>query len=366
MKFNILQSDLWPVLSSVSRSCGARAQLPVLGNILLQAQGGKMKLSATNLEIGVVKCLKAEIEEEGEVTVPAKILVEVVSNLAGQKLEISSLNDQLTISSPNFSAVINGISASEFPSIPLSGKEAIGLKPDILTDSLPKIAFASAAEEARPVLTGILTEIKDGKIQLVATDGYRLSYKESPIEEKINFKTLIPKRGLEEVARLLTEEETEVVKISLSDDQNQIIFKFGDTQLSSRLIEGQFPAWEKVIPQSFKARIAVDRGELLKAVKLASIFSRNEANMVRVKNLPTKLVITSESREFGNQKTEVEAQSEGEDLDIVFNSKFLQDVLSAIPSSQVTMELSGNLSAALIRPVGDDSLKYIIMPVNLS
>ncbi len=366
MKFTRLQQDLMHVLSAVSRSWGVHSTLPFLGNILLSADKGKLKLSATNLEIGVVKFINAEIIESGEVTVPAKTFVEIVANLTGEKLEFVSDGEIIEISTPTFSSKLNGISATEFPAIPLSGKEAVSLEVESLIKSLPQITFAAAADEGRPILTGILTEIKGKKLQLVATDGYRLAHKIMPVSESASFKALVPRKTFEEVLRLLGEEEIDGVKISTSPDSNQMIFSFGQTQLSSRLIEGQFPAWEKIIPEKNIARIVIDRAELLKAVKLASVFARSEANVVKLQNKKDKLILSSEAKELGSQKKEIEAQSEGEEIEIAFNTKFLQDVLSAASSRQIIIELSGNLSAATFKPVGEEDLAYIIMPVNLS
>lgn len=367
MKFSILQQDLWQSLQAVARSCGVRSQLPVLGNVLLRVEGGKLKLSATNLEIGVVKVLNVEAGESGDVTVPAKTLVEVVANLSGEKLDFTASADQLEISTPTFSSKINGISASEFPDIPLVGKEAVVVLPDVLIKSLPQVTFAAAVDDGRPILTGILTEIKDKKLQLVATDGYRLAHKTVALDESLNFKALVPRRTLEEIMRLIPEDDADSIKIAISNDQNQIIFEFGNTQVSSRLIEGQFPAWEKIIPTEAKARLVVERVEILKAVKLASVFTRSEANIVKLQNPATgKLVLTSEAKEVGSQKKEIEVQSEGDEIQVAFNTKFLIDVLSVINTSQVIIELSGSLSAALIKPMGEEGLQYIIMPVNLS
>ncbi|MDO8638297.1 MAG: DNA polymerase III subunit beta [Candidatus Daviesbacteria bacterium] len=366
MKFIILQQDLIPTLQAVARSTGVRSQLPVLGNILLQTSAGKLKLSSTNLEIGVVKFINAEILEEGEVTVPAKTFVEVIANLSGEKLVISASTDQIEISTPTFSSKLNGISASEFPSIPLLGKEAVVIEPEILIKALPEIIFAAAMDDGRPTLTGILTEIKDKKLQLVATDGYRLAHKIVPIAETATFKALIPKRTFEEIVRLISEEEVDSIKISVSEDNNQMIFAFGNTQVSSRLIEGQFPAWEKIIPEKTISRVILDRGDFLKAVKLAAVFSRNEANIVKLNCLEGKIVLSSEAKELGSQEKQVETEKEGEDISIAFNTKFLIDAFSNLNTKQVLMEFSGTLSATLIKPIGEEGLQYIVMPVNLS
>lgn len=372
MKLSILQQDLLPVLQSVSRSTSTK-NLPVLANILLQAEAGKLKVSATNLEIGVIRRVGAEIEEEGEVTVPARVLLEIVSSLSQVELKLESAGEQLKISSKNFNGSINGISAAEFPTIPLSSESSVSVDSSALASSLPEVTFAAANDEGRPVLTGILTEIKKGELELVATDGFRLAHKKVKIKasDDVKFKTLIPRRTFEEIARLISEEvksegEELMVEISASENQNQAIFRLGDTQLSSRLIEGQFPSWEKIIPNSFVNRTVIDKQELLKGVKLASVFARGSANIVKVESTKGKVKISSEAKELGGQETEVEAEVEGEDIIIAFNSKFLIDALSALPSTQAVIEFSGNLSAALIKPMGEDGLEYVIMPIRLS
>lgn len=366
MKFSVLQQDLWPALQAVSRSCGVRSQLPVLSHILIQAEEERLKLSATNLEVGIVWWINVDVEEGGEVTVPAKTLTEIVANLAGEKLEFSATSDQLKIQTATFSSTLNGISAVEFPTIPLSGKEAASVDPEILAKILPQVTFAAAIEDGRPILTGVLTEIKGKKLQLVATDGFRLAHKTVDTQEDVDFKALVPRRTLEEVIRLISENEVDRILLSISEDQNQIVFSLGRAQLSSRLIEGQFPAWEKIIPAKTLARVIVERAELLKAVKLASVFARNDANVIRLKNFPSKLALSSEAKELGKQEKEIEAKSEGEEIEIAFNAKFLVDALTVINSTQVVLELSGNLSAAILKPIGEEGLEYIIMPVNLS
>ncbi len=364
MKISILQQDLLPTLQSVNRSVGIRSTLPVLDNVLLQAEGKKLKLAATNLEIGVIKFIPVEVEKEGAITVPAKTLLDLVSTLDQGKIALSSENEILSIKSGSFSAQINGISAAEFPAIPLAQDKAINLPKEILA-SATQILFAAAVDEGRPVLTGILTESKNGKIDLVATDGFRLAHREIQTPKGPEFKSLIPKKTFEEVLRVLEEEDGEV-SISTSENQNQIIFSIGQTLISSRLIEGQFPAWEKIIPDKQVTRLIIDREELLKAIKLAAVFAKGEANIVVLKARPDKLLLSSQAKELGSQENEIEAKVSGEELEVAFNTKFLQDILSAALSTQIILEFSGPLSACLIKPVGVEGLEYIIMPVRLS
>lgn len=366
MRFSIQQSEIISHLQGVARSCGVRSQLPVLGNILLRVADNKLSLSATNLEIGVVKLIKVETEEDGEVTVPAKTLVEMVGALTGEKLTFESNNEQLTISSVQFTSIINGIQAVEFPQIPLVGTEVVSVSTQSLIQSLPEVLFAAASDEGRPVLTGILTEFKDKKLELVATDGYRLAHKSIEVDNTTSFKALIPKKTFEEIARLITEEESDRLVISSSEDTNQVIFSFGNTQLSSRLIEGTYPSWEKIIPQQFKTRLIVEKLETLKALKLASIFARTEANIVKLNCQKDKITISSSAKELGSEAYNLEVSVEGEIMEVAFNTKFLTDAISNISTSQIIIELSGSLSAAVIKPMGKEGLEYIVMPVNLS
>lgn len=383
MKFSILQQDLLPALQAVSRSVGVRASLPVLANILIQTENGKLKLSATNLEIGVIKKVSAKIDEEGEITVPAKTFLEIVSSLSGSNLEVEASGEQLRISSrggggnKSFKATLNGISATEFPSIPLSSDNSIMISSKLLQNTLPQITFAAATDEGRPVLTGILTEIKGSNLELVATDGFRLAHKKASIEGSLEnpFRVLIPKRTFEEIVRLIAEDlgeegkqsdDLKQIEVSTSENQNQMVFKIGQTQLSSRLIEGQFPSWEKIIPVEFKNRSVFERQDLVKALKLASVFAKDAANVVTLETKSNQLKISSEAKELGQQQTEVEAQSEGEEIIIAFNSKFLIDALSAVASPQISIEFSGNLSPALIKPIGEEGLEYVVMPIRLS
>ncbi len=370
MRLKIQQSDLNSPLQAVSRSVGIRATLPVLANILLQAQGNKLILSATNLEIGVVKSINATVEEEGELTVPAKTFQEIIASLSGLELTLESGGEQLRISAKNFNVTLNGISSAEFPAIPLAGEKAASVQAAVLKDSVPQIAFAAAADDGRPVLTGILTEITKHTLELVATDGFRLAHKKMSLESETDqpFRSLIPRRTLEEVVRLISEDieksDSGLVEIGTSD--NQIIFKVGDTQASSRLIEGNFPSWEKIVPTEFQNITHIDRTDLLKAVKLASVFAKTEANVIKMETLEGKIKISSQAREVGEQETEIEAQTGQNPIQIAFNAKYLTDALSSVNSEKVRIEFSGNLSAALIKPEGIEGLEYVIMPIRLS
>jgi DNA polymerase III subunit beta len=371
MKIIILQQDLLPSLQAVARSVSTKNDLPVLANILFQTDSGKLKLAATNLEIGVIKLVNAKIEDEGDITVPAKNLLEIVASLTGEEITLEAQGEQLKISTKKFTGVLNGISATEFPTIPVSAEKTISLPSQVLKTSVSEISFAAAVDEGRPVLTGILTEVKDKNLQFVATDGFRLAYKRAALTDNVSvtLKTLIPKRTLEEVVRLISEDlkdSDDKVELSISENQNQMVFKIGQTQLSSRLIDGQFPAWEKIIPQKFETRVVLEKLDVIRAVKLSSVFARSDANIVKIETTENSLKFRSEAKELGTQETSIDAQVEGGKINIAFNSKFLQEAVNACLSSQIIIEFSGNLSPALIKPVGEEGLEYIVMPIRLS
>lgn len=367
MKFTILQQDLLPSLQAVARSAGVRSTLPVLDNMLLSIEGKRLKIAATNLEIGVIKYVNVEVMEPGELTVPAKTLVELVAGLGSNQVSLDQAGEILSIQSGKLKASINGIPASEFPAIPLSSDQGVNFpKEAFLTSS--QILFASAVDEGRPVLTGILTEVSNGKLDFVATDGFRLAHRQLDLpDSKVRFSSLIPKKTFEEVLRIISEEQVEGVNIATSGSQNQVIFNLGNTMVSSRLIEGKFPVWDKIIPQTIVTRAIVEKEEVLKAIKLAAIFGKDgESNIVMFTTQKGFLKLESRAKEIGSQENEVEGEVEGSEMQIAFNTKFILDAVSNSPSQQIMIEFSGPLSAALVKPIGVEGLEYIVMPVRLS
>ncbi len=366
MKFSILQHDLLPVIQSVGRSIGAKANLPVLENIYISAESSRLKLSATNLEIGVMKYVKAEVLDKGEITIPGRTLTEIIAGIGPANLEFESNGEILSITAGKFHASINGISALEFPIIPISEEVGVEFEKSILL-SLSRILFAAAVDEGRPQLTGVLTEVDKDEIDFVATDGFRLAHKRVDLQKGSNqFKNLIPKRTLEEVIRMLSEESASVVSIATSKDQNQIVFRIGDTIVSSRLIEGNFPSWEKIIPTKFPTKLICERDLLSRSLKLASVFAKNETNIVVLHIAKSGIKIESSTKEMGQQENEIEAEVTGEELKIAFNTRFLQDAINNCPSDQIQLEFSGTLTAARLKPTTDEGLEFIVMPLRVN
>lgn len=369
MKLSVLQQDLLPALQSVSRCVGIRSTLPVLDNVLLSLEDQKLKIAATNLEIGLIKFTPVKAYTPGEITVPAKVMLELISSLGPSKIEIEGQGEILTIQAAKLKATINGLAASEFPVIPTASSQGITFPKEVLL-GCGQILFAAAVDEGRPVLTGILTAVSPDQVDFVATDGFRLAHRQVKLApskkgKTAGFKSLIPKRTFEEVLRVIAEDQAEEVTVSPSQNQNQIVFVTPQTIISSRLIEGQFPVWEKIIPEKIETRAVLDKEELLRALKTAAVFARNETNAVVLQADKGKLTLTSSTKEVGGQENEIEAQIEGDKMEVAFNTKFLQDAVSSSPASQLILEFSGPLKPALLKPVGVEGLEYIVMPVRL-
>jgi DNA polymerase-3 subunit beta len=366
MKFSCLSENLAQGLSIVSKAVSSKGSLPVLSHVLLQAADGKVKLAATDLETGIVTWIGAKIDEEGAVTVPARLLAELVNNLPPGKVEVSAEKQTLVLTAPRTDSRLSGLAAEEFPPLPeVAGKSVFLLDPKIFPTAVSQVVFAAAADESRPILTGVLVKGSGKNLSLVGVDGFRLAERKLDIDEDLaeDLSVVIPSRTLAEVARLSAHQE-EPVKVTLLPEENQVLFELADSRITSRLLEGQFPDYEKIIPPSFNTRAQLATEEFLQAVRLASIFARDSASIVHL-NLDAEkpLVLSATTAEVGEGKTEVEAKVEGEPLEIAFNSKYLTDVLSNLRSEEVIFEASGALNPGVIKPSPATNYLHLIMPV---
>lgn len=369
MKVSILQEDLTKALSVVSRSVAPKATLPILANILISTDKGRLKLSSTNLEIGVNFWIGGKIEKEGAITIPARALTEFVSSLPAGKVDLEVSETTLSVNSNSYKAKFNGMAADEFPHLPrFTGQEILTLEKNNLPKILSQVIFAASFDEGRPVLTGVLIKNLGGKISLVATDGYRLSLREIAVPAS-DFKQdfLIPAKTLLEVSRVSQDSrgEEENIKVGLASEKSQIIFTFSDIEISSRLIEGDFPDWTKIIPTSSSTRATFDKEDFLRAVKMASIFAREQANIVKVKIESENLRISAETPQLGTNESEVEAKVEGEGLEVAFNCRFLLDYLSNVSEEEIVLETNDPLSPGVFKSKTDPSWTHIIMPVRI-
>ncbi len=401
MRVSCLQENLAKGLSIVSRAVSTRSTLPVLGNILLEARGNQLRLAATNLEIGINCWIGATVEDEGAITVPARLLGELVSSLPPDvvQMDLSVRTQTLHLRCARIDANMKGIDAKDFPLVPtMSGSDDAedaatqveGLRLELeaagLRRMIDQVVFAAATDESRPTLTGVEVKFIDGRISMAATDGYRLSVRSAVVEGMDSGPKeplIVPARSLSELGRISADGDESVRITVLVPDQNrnQILFlvvgrpdmkgAFHRVELVSQLIEARFPDYRAIIPKSHTTRTVVDTSALLKAVRVASLFARDNANIVRMTIAPAngaggQVKVTATSAEQGDNVNEIDALVEGAGLDIAFNAKYLIDVLSQIEHPQVVIETTQQTRPGTIRPVGmgEEEFLHVVMPMH--
>ena len=369
MKLQILQENLEKAVSTTSRFASTRAQLPVLGNILLSTKKSKIYVSSTNLEISASVQVGAKVEEEGEISVPAKVISELVANLPKETVSLTSEKEQLKVSVSGFSSTVLGMNASDFPKIPNTAdkEKSIVFSQDELVKALGQVTFATSTDETRPILTGVLFLFGKNSLSLVATDGFRLSRKTIPLKDGKGTanSVVIPKGVLGEISRT-TSEDGEIL-FGIQDKEKQVIFGIGDTVLTSRLLEGEYPDFEKIIPKSSTTKVLLDKEEFVRAVKLASIFARESANIVKIKVLKDSVDVSAESASAGSQETKVDAKVEFSEksFEISFNYRFVEEFLHSVGGEEVKIEFSGVSAPGVFTDTSDSSYLHLIMPVKV-
>jgi DNA polymerase III subunit beta len=368
MKFQVLQENLSKALIQCIRFVSPKAQLPVLANILFSAKKGKLLLSATNLEASISIKLGAKVEEEGDISIPAKTISEIVGNLNPGTISFEVAKEQVKITSSNFRSTLSSMNSSDFPTVPdKTGKSAVSIPSNIVTDALSCVLFASSSDETRPVLTGVLIIFQKERIFFVATDGFRLSQKKVSVRTGLDKKLIIPKNSLSEILRL--DEEEEIV-FDYNEQENQVVFGMGETVFSTRIIQGEFPDFEKIIPKDAKIKVNVDKEEILQAIKLASVFARDSANVIKLIVEKEEIVITSESSQSGSQEAKVDAKIDGfanstKPFEIAFNYRFLEEFLGSVKSEDIEIQFSDPNAPGVFLDTKDKDYLHLIMPVRI-
>ena len=375
MKVSCLQENLSKGLSTVARAVAPRSTLPVLGNVLVATDDGRLRLSATNLELGITCWIGAKIEEEGATTVPARTFVDLVNTLPSDKvnMELTTRTQSLNVRCGAFNNDIKCIDAQEFPPLPPAEVEGdLTLNVDDLREMIGQVTFAASVDDARPVLTGVLLEIDSGKLTMAAADGFRLSVRTAHLSSPADgpIRAIIPARALAELARVLGDGE-ETVSMSLPSNRGQVIFRANNIELVSQLIEGTFPDYEGIIPSGYSNRSVLSTQSFLKACKAADIFARESAHSARLRITPGSelepgiVEVTATSAETGSNETMVDATIEGDQIEIAFNVRFLVDVLGVIDTPNVALETNNSSSPGVLRPVGHEEFLHVIMPMHL-
>ena len=373
MKLSCLQENLTKGLGIVGRAVATRTTLPITNNILLATDQSRLKLAATNLEIAISCWLGAKVEEEGAITIPARLLTDFVNSLPSERVDmsLSPRTRTLELKCARFEGRINGVEADEFPPIPTIGEGvATKIDPEALRLAITQVAFAAATEETRPVLTGVHCEFEGDGLTLAAADGFRLAVHKAPLAAPVAEKTevIIPARALTELHRLITEQE-EPVEITINPAKSQVLFRLKDVEMVSQLIQGAFPNYNQLIPQSYSTRAEMSLSEFSKAARTASIFAREGSAIIRVEIIPGeeltpgKMMLSARAEEVGDNVGEIDATVEGEAAKIAFNSKYLSDLLAVLRGEKVALEVTSPSSPGVIRPLGVENYVHVIMPM---
>ncbi len=389
MELSCLQENLTKGLSVVNRAVSPRSTLDVLGNVLISAEEERVRLSATNLEIGIHCWIGGEVTEEGSVAVPARILTDFVSSLPPEtvdmRLDVRSM--RLHLKCGHYTAAINGVDGNEFPIIPLGdGDQSLMVDVDTIRKMIAQTAFAASTQESRPSLTGILMDVRGDTLTMVASDGYRLSHRTSRLAESVEtpIEVLIPAKAMSELARISGDAaDGSQMQIFVNDVQNQVVFHlegkgsqekggaYQEVTFVSQLIDARFPDYKAIIPKKYAIRAVTDTQSFLKAIRVAYLFARDEANVVHLELLPGtpgSILVRARSRDLGENETQVQAEVEGDGITIGFNARYLIEALSVIDTPQVAFETLASNKPGVLKPVGsgEETFTYVMMPVSPS
>ncbi len=380
MRLSCLQENLKRGLAMVNHAISPRSPLPILANVLLATDGGRLRLAATDLESGITCWVGAKVDEEGAVTIPAKLFNDVVNNLPNDRvtLTLDARTQTVLVECGRYKTNIKGIDAEEFPPIPNATEEepTFTVAPDQLQHAIQQVAFAAASDESRPVLTGVLMRLRDNQVTMAAADGYRLAIRTlnlptgaiNPAPALTEF--IVPARALADLARILSDDGGEVA-VTVTSGGRQVMFHNEMVNVVLRLLDGKFPDFERIIPTVYTTRAMLDTAEFLKAVKLAALFATSSQNIVKLSFEPGddlgpgKLVISANATEVGDNQGELDGIVHGEVSQIAMNVRFLSEALTAIKVAQVAVEMQGPQSPGVFKPVGQDSYVHIIMPMTI-
>jgi len=367
MKASVLTENLKKGLSVAIRGVSSRAQLPILSTVLVSAKKNGLTLSTTDLELSFKVKVRAKVTEDGEIALPGKLFADLVATLPSGTVELVSEKEALKITGEGVNIEIIGQSASEFPSLPKASGKGLSLPISEFSQKVERVGVSAARDESRPVLSGLLWRLLNNQLTLVATDGYRLGIdllkKVAAEAVEDGQKFILPVRAVLELARVL-EPGTESLKVEFDPEKQQVVFDAGDAEMSSRLIAGEYPPYESVIPSEKQVTAIVDREGLIEAVRRASLFAADSANVVKLEVGEDGVMVTARSDQMGKSQTNLPAEVEGEGVTIAFNAKYLLDYLASIEDEKVTLETEGALKPVVFRQAATDFVQ-VIMPVRI-
>ena len=367
MKVLILKDNLTKALSIVGKGLSQKPQLPILSHILLKAHNNQLEFYSTNLELGIIYSTPAKVEKDGEVAVPGKLLTEFISSLFTDKIELESTEKNLSVKTNKTKgslAIGNPVDFPPFPETSVVNKKLALIK---IKDAVLRTVFAASSDEGRPVLTGVKTQIINNKLLLSATDGYRLSKEEVDLEGKAdNLEVILPAQSLLETIRIAEVLDAKEIDFLIIENKNQIVFGLPNTKIFTRLIDGEFPNVEKIIPAGFKTKVTIEKDNFMQAVKTTSIFARGSSNIIKIKIEKDGLRLSANTPQLGEEEDFIEAKTDGEEMEIAFNFRFLLDLLNNFPDKEIVFESLGPLNPGVFHPKHEKpAFLHIIMPVRV-
>jgi len=361
MQLKVTQENLNKALNLVARVASSRATLPILSNVLLKIEGNRLSVSATNLDIAISCQLGAQVQSEGSLTVPARLLQDFVNGMPSGVIELEQDEQRLKVTTDSYKSVINGVAADEFPVMPaIEGGIKWKVSGPTLKKALQQVLMAASNDESRPVLTGVYFHTVDNMVYIAATDSYRLAEKRL-VQVKEPVELLIPATALHDVLRIINDYEGDIQVIH--DDQ-QVQFKAGDVELVARLIDGNYPDYRKLVPAQFAVSATMPRAELVNSTKVSSLFARESAGsiVVSIDEPSQSLWIHAVASQLGENNATLKVTAKGEGS-ITLNSRYLLDALQAMDAKTVTLGFNGKLEAAMLTDADNDDYLHIIMPL---
>lgn len=361
MKLQVTQENLNRALSSVARVANTRGTLPVLANVLIKTSNNRLSLSATNLDIAITHFIGAKVKDEGSITVPARLMQDFVGSLPEGVIELSLEETKLHITTDQYKSMVNGIVADDFPAMPeIKDGNSWSIKSSLFKKALQQVVFAASNDETRPVLTGVLLQTINGKLYMAATDSYRLAEKQLGANKQ-DVNLLVPASAMQDLLRVLSDEDQDV---KVTHNSQQALFKVGDIELVTRLVEGKYPDYRKLIPGTFTTKAVLKRADLVNVTKVSSLFARESAGSVTIEvdDKAGNLSIRSVASQLGENTATAPAKVTGSG-GITLNSRFLLDGLNALTGDEVSFGFNGKLEPTLLADPANPDYQHIIMPL---
>lgn len=361
MKLQVTRENLNHALNSVARVANTRGTLPILANVLIKTTNNRLSLSATNLDIAITHFIGAKVDEEGSITVPARLMQDFVGSLPEGVIELDLQETKLHVTTDQYKSVVNGIVADDFPVMPaISTGKKWSLDSGVFKKALQQVVLAASSDETRPVLTGVLLQTVSGNLVMAATDSYRLAEKRLT-ENKDDVRLLVPASAMQDLLRVLPDGDSQ---IKITYDEQQVLFQVGDIELVTRLLDGKYPDYQKLIPKSFEAKATLKRSDLVNVTKVSSLFARESAGSVTIEldEAAKQLSIRSVASQLGENTATAPAKVKGSGS-ITLNSRYLLDALGVMAGEDVVFGFNGKLEPTLLFDPANDEYRHIIMPL---